>query len=105
MKQKFLHLTHVILSVFILQNYHCISGDLTLDIQTSASSASNTPTSVNWELKTLNRIDFTGQGKYQIETEESGAFSSYDDHTAISYKPGRAVFVFPNDTAVWMNCP
>lgn len=62
-----------------------------------------TPKSVSWIIKLIDNVDvaISGTGLWQKEVESVDAFSSFDDHSAVSFKDKRAVFVMGNDQSIY----
>lgn len=46
---------------------------------------------------------YSGFGIFQKEAESEDAFSSYDELTAISYKNNKAIFVLPDNNAIFFS--
>ncbi|MBY0414263.1 MAG: hypothetical protein K2Q18_08860 [Bdellovibrionales bacterium] len=69
------------------QTITCEMNDLNLSINVLPEEK------VQWVIS-LNTTKIEGAGVWQKEVESVDAFSSYDDESAISYKNGKAVFVF-----------
>lgn len=58
---------------------------------------------VQWVLKLIDNdsAKIEGSGVWQKEDDSADAFSSFDDNSAISYKTKRAVFVLPDNQAIY----
>lgn len=74
----------------------CTSDNLQLNISVVDAN-------VFWTIKVIDNVEvaISGSGVWQKEIESGDAFSSFDEHTAISYKNNRAVFVMGNDQSIY----
>lgn len=81
--------------------YHCFHKELHLHI-TLLKNASHPM--VLWSLKSQKQDAEILHGQGPLSVESLTDFSSYDEDTAVAYKPGRAALVFKNDQALVFKC-
>lgn len=88
------------LNVHGAETFHCFRQNFELSIVVNQIENFK---NVQWVLR-LNGNDLArieGRGVWRKEDDSLDAFSSFDDNSAISYKEKRAVFVLPNNQAIY----
>lgn len=100
MKLLFVLLILFPLTLSANESINCKIDNLQLTISINDSTI---PKSVSWIIKLIDNADvaISGSGIWQKEVESGDAFSSFDDHTAVSFKNKRAIFVMDNDQSIY----
>jgi len=100
MKLLFVLLFLISFSLSASESIICVSDNLQLNIQVDDTT---TPKNVSWVIKLIDNVDvaISGSGIFEKEIESADAFSSFDEHSAISFKNNRAVFVMDNDQSIY----
>lgn len=100
MKLLFVLLSSISFSLSASESIICVSDNLQLNIQVDVTT---TPKNVLWTIKLIDNVDvaISGSGIFEKEIDSDDAFSSFDEHTAVSFKNKRAVFVMDNDQSIY----
>lgn len=83
------------------QQYTCSKENFQLQITVLENA---TEPILMWTVKDLSNQTIMIEGQGPLSRESETEFSGFDESTAAAYKPGKAVIVLPDNSAVLFDC-